>query len=321
MLSRRIGLCRIDREALLEFKFHTLDVFTQERFGGNPLAVVHGADDLSTEAMQTIAAEFNLSETVFVMKAEQPAHSAKVRIFTPKSELPFAGHPTVGTAVLLAELRATEAGGGRDALVMLEENIGLVRAGVRIGTAPGLVSFAEFDGPKIPVMETSLPDRADIAAAVGLIPGEIGFANHQPTIFDAGARILFVPVGSRAVLAKAGPNLSQWSRALGVHSDIQAYVYCNQPEQGDAHYRARMFAPSLGILEDPATGGAAAAFAGVVKHFDDLRDGMHKRHIEQGYEMGRPSQIELSLEVAGGKLTGFRIGGYAVRVSEGTITV
>lgn len=305
----------------MELEFHTLDVFTRQRFGGNPLAVVHGADALSTETMQTIAAEFNLSETVFVLKPGQAAHSARVRIFTPKAELPFAGHPTVGTAVLLAEMRAADVGSGRDALVTLEENVGLVRAGVRIGDGQGRPSFAEFDGPKIPVMETDLPDRADIAAAVGLISGEIGFSNHRPTIFDAGARIMFVPVGSREILAKAGPNLSQWASALGVHSNVEAYLYCNQPEQTDAHYRARMFAPNHGILEDPATGAAAAAFAGVVKHFDDLRDGMHKRHIEQGYEMGRPSQIELSLEVEGGKLTGLRIGGYAVRVSEGVLTV
>lgn len=305
----------------MELKFHTLDVFTRERFGGNPLAVVHGADDLSTELMQTIAAEFNLSETVFVMKPERPAHSAKVRIFTPKAELPFAGHPTVGTAVLLAEERSIETGGGRDALVILEEQVGLVRAGVRIAATPGEASFAEFDGPKIPVMEDAAPDKADIAAAVGLIPGEIGYSNHRPAIFDAGVRILCVPVGSREALAKAAPNLSHWNSALGEFARVEAYFYCNQPEHADAHFRARMFAPHHGIMEDPATGAAAAAFAGVVQHFDRLPDGSHKRHIEQGYEMGRPSEIELSLEVEGGKLTGLRIGGYAVRVSKGVLTL
>ncbi len=305
----------------MELKFHTLDVFTRERFGGNPLAVVHGADDLTGDMMQMIAAEFNLSETVFVLKPERPAHSAKVRIFTPKAELPFAGHPTVGTAVLLAEERAIETGGGRDALVMLEEQIGLVRAGVRIGSGGSEASFAEFDGPKVPILEANAPDKADIAAAVGLIPGEIGYANHYPAIFDAGVRILCVPVGSRQVLAKAAPNLSHWNRALGEWAGVETYLYCNQPEQSDAHFRARMFAPHHGIMEDPATGAAAAAFAGAVQYFDHLPDGAHKRHIEQGYEMGRPSQIELSLEVAGGKLTGFRIGGYAVRVSQGVLTL
>lgn len=305
----------------MELKFHTLDVFTRTRFGGNPLAVVLDADELATEQMQTIAAEFNLSETVFVMKPERPAHSAKVRIFTPKAELPFAGHPTVGTAVLLAEERAKETGGARDALVILEEQVGSVRAGVRIAAGPGEASFAEFDGPKVPVLEDAAPQAADIAAAVGLIPGEIGYANHRPVIFNAGVRVLCVPVGSREVLAKAAPNLSHWNRVLGEFSGVEAYFYCNQPERTDAHYRARMFAPHHGIMEDPATGAAAAAFAGVVQMFDQLPDGSHKRQIEQGYEMGRPSEIELSLEVTGGQLAGLRIGGYAVRVSSGVLTV
>jgi trans-2,3-dihydro-3-hydroxyanthranilate isomerase len=305
----------------MELKFHTLDVFTRNRFGGNPLAVVLGADALSGEQMQTIAAEFNLSETVFVLKAERPAHSAKVRIFTPKAELPFAGHPTVGTAVLLAEERAVATGGGGDALVILEEQIGQVRAGVRIGPEPDKVSFAEFDAPKMPLRITEVPAKEDIAQAVGLIPSEVGFANHHPTIFDGGTRVLFVPVASRSALAKARPNLSRWQVALKDAGGVGVYVYCNQPEHVDAHYRARMFAPDHGILEDPATGSAAAAFAGVVQHFDRLPDGQHKRHIEQGYEMGRPSEIDLSLDVKGGKLAGVRIGGYAVRVSQGVLQV
>ena len=305
----------------MELKFHTLDVFTRSRFGGNPLAVVLGADGLSAEMMQTIAAEFNLSETVFVLKPEGPAHSARLRIFTPKAELPFAGHPTVGTAVLLGELRAVETGGGRDALVVLEEQVGVVRAGVRIAATPGEGSFAEFDGPKVPVMESRVPDTADIAMAVGLIPGEIGYSNHRPTIFDAGVRILCVPVGSRDVLAKAAPDMTHWNRLFDAISIKEGYFYCNQPGHAEAHYRARMFAPGHGVMEDPATGAAAAAFAGVVHHFDQLPDGLHKRHIEQGYEMGRPSQIELSLEVEGGALTGLRIGGHAVRVSEGVLTI
>lgn len=303
----------------MQLKFHTLDVFTKERFGGNPLAVVLGADDLTDAQMQTIAGEFNLSETVFVMGAERPAHSAKLRIFTPKAELPFAGHPTVGAAVLLAELRSAETGGGGDALVMLEEQVGLVRAGVKISEDGA--SFAEFDGPKVPVRVDEVPEREDIAQALGLIPGEIGFSNHRPAIFDGGARFLFVPVASRDALAKAFPNMAHWKSALKGAAGVGVFVYCNQPDHNKAHYRARMFAPGHGIMEDPATGGAAAGFAGVVQHFDGLPDGQHKRHIEQGYEMGRPSQIQLSLEVEGGALTGLRIGGYAVRVSEGLLTI
>ncbi len=302
----------------MELQFHTLNVFTRERFGGNPLAVVLGADALDTPTMQKIAAEFNLSETVFVTKPDNGAHSAKLRIFTPKAELEFAGHPTVGTAVLLAELRASQVGTGGSALITLEENVGLVRVGVRVA-APGAVSFGEFDGPVIPFEAGTAPSRDDIASALGLIPSEIGYANHRPVIFDGGSRFLFVPVASAEVLAGSAVNLGLWRGALREAGGVGAYLYCNQPGHAAAHFRARLFAPAHGIMEDPATGSAAAAFAGVIHQFDGLRDGAHKRLIEQGYEMGRPSQIDLSIEVERGALTGLRIGGYALRTTSGAL--
>ncbi len=302
----------------MELRFHTLDVFTQNRFGGNPLAVVHEADGLDTAQMQKIAAEFNLSETVFLLKPQRDAHSARVRIFTPKSEMQFAGHPTVGTAVLLSEERMRSAGGGQDALVTLEMGIGIVRVGVKTA-AEGGVSYAEFDGPKVPERIENIPSKEAIAVAVGLIPGEIGFSNHRPSVFDGGNRFLFVPVGSRAILAKARPSQVHWHDQLA--SDIGAFVYCAEPEHRGAHYRARMFAPLHGVAEDPATGSAAAAFAGVVYHFDTLPEGTHRRRVEQGYEMGRPSEIDVIINVEQGRLDGVRIGGYAVRVSEGVLTV
>jgi len=302
----------------MELRFQTLDVFTQNRFGGNPLAVVHEADGLDAAQMQKIAAEFNLSETVFLLKPQRDAHSARVRIFTPKSEMQFAGHPTVGTAVLLAEERMRSGGGGQDALVTLEMGIGVVRVGVNTAGEGG-ASYAEFDGPKVPVRVDNIPSKEAIAVAVGLIPGEIGFSNHRATIFDGGNRFLFVPVGSREILAKARPSAVHWYDQLA--SDIGAFVYCAEPQHRGAHYRARMFAPLHGVAEDPATGSAAAAFAGVVYHFDTLPEGTHRRRVEQGYEMGRPSEIDVIINVEQGRLDGVRIGGYAVRVSEGVLTV
>ena len=154
----------------MELDFHTLDVFTDRRFAGNPLAVVHGADGLDTAAMQTIAREFNLSESVFVMKPDNPAHSAKIRIFTPAMELPFAGHPTVGTAVLLAELRVGGEARDMDSLVVLEEKIGVVRVGVKL--RKNEAAFAEFDAPKLPENSGPAPDVQLLAPAVGLEPSE-----------------------------------------------------------------------------------------------------------------------------------------------------
>jgi trans-2,3-dihydro-3-hydroxyanthranilate isomerase len=303
----------------MELEFHTLDVFTDRRFAGNPLAVIHGADGLDTAAMQTIAREFNLSESVFVMKPDNPAHSAKIRIFTPAMELPFAGHPTVGTAVLLAELRAGEQAGDMDSLVVLEEKIGTVRVGVKLHA--GKAAFAEFDAPKLPENAGPAPDAQLLAPALGLEPSEIGFANHRPTHYSAGVPFTFLPVASLAVLARAEINPGRWATAFGSSKTGKMSIYCRETIASSSAFHARVFAPAAGVAEDPATGSAAAAFAGVVHRFDGLRDGSHRQVIEQGFEMGRPSHIALGMEVVGGKLTTVRIGGSAVLVSAGKMRV
>jgi trans-2,3-dihydro-3-hydroxyanthranilate isomerase len=299
----------------MRLKFHTLDVFTSTRFGGNPLAVVLDADGLETGAMQAIAREFNLSETVFVATPSNPAHSARVRIFTPGGEIPFAGHPTIGTAVLLAGLRAPALGGGRNAIIALEQQIGVVRVGVRI--AADREPFAEFDAPKLPEDLGSVPAVEDIAAAVGLIPSEIGFENHRPTRFTAGLPYNFVPVRSLAAIRRARVAGSRWTQAFGPTG--AAYLYCRETEQNAAHFHARMFDPGHGIPEDPATGSAAAAFAGAIARFDEPPGGEHRYGIEQGFEMQRPSRIQLSIVMNDGALQTVRIGGHAVRVADGEL--
>jgi trans-2,3-dihydro-3-hydroxyanthranilate isomerase len=294
--------------------YYVLDVFTTERFGGNPLGVVLDADGLDGPRMQTLAREFNLSETVFVLKPSNPAHTARVRIFTPAAELPFAGHPTVGTAALLAELRSPAAQGDNEALIVLEEEIGLVRVGVRL--RQGGPPYAAFDAPRPPEEVGTLPGPDRLAAAVGLIPAEIGFENHRPTRYSAGNTFAFVPVASLEAMAKARVSTMHWEKAI---EGTGAFLYCRQTVHTTSAFHARMFAPQHGIVEDPATGSAAAAFAGVVHRFDELQNGAHKRTIEQGFEMGRPSLIDLSITVAGGRLETVRIGGHAVRVASGRI--
>jgi trans-2,3-dihydro-3-hydroxyanthranilate isomerase len=302
----------------MQLQFHILDVFTDTRFAGNPLAVVHDADALDGARMQAIAREFNLSETVFVLKPQQARHTARVRIFTPAKELPFAGHPTVGTAALLAGLKATTADHS-DSLVVLEEEVGIVRVGVRL--RPGQAPYAEFDAPKLPEDAGPPPPADQLAAALGLIQAEIGFENHRPTKYTAGNAFVFVPVASLEAIAKAQVAPQHWSPVMRQQGHTGAFPYCRQTVHTTSAFHARMFAPDAGVAEDPATGSAAAAFAGVVHRFDALPDGVHKRAIEQGYEMGRPSLIELSLQIAGGKLDTVRIGGHAVRVAEGRIEI
>lgn len=298
-------------------EFHTLDVFTSTLFAGNPLAVVPDGAGLDTEQMQRIAREFNLSETVFVLPPENPAHSAKVRIFTPGQELPFAGHPTVGTAILLATQKFGEVEREQDALIVLEENIGAVRVAVRV--KPGEAPFAEFDLPALPREAGPVPPNDKIAPALGIAPNEIGFENHVPVRYSAGVGFTFVPVRNLDVLARATPVTQHWSTAFGEGDHPNAFVYCRQTIHRDATFHARMFAPMMGIPEDPATGGAAAAFTGVIVRFDSPPKGLHSGIIEQGYEMGRASDMYYELEVNGGDLTKVRIGGHAVKVSEGTI--
>jgi trans-2,3-dihydro-3-hydroxyanthranilate isomerase len=239
-----------------------------------------------------------------------------VRIFTSKAELPFAGHPTVGTAVLLAELR-TQLANGSDAIVVLEQPVGIVRVGVRL--RQGAASFAEFDSPKTPESVGVVPPADRLAAALGLILAEIGFENHKPTRYSAGNAFIFVPIASLEAIGKAGVASGHWNAAT--QGNVGMFLYCRQTVHTTSSFHARMFAPHNGIAEDPATGSAAAAFAGVVHRFDALPDGSHKRIIEQGFEMGRPSLMELSIDIEGGKLGTVRIGGHAVRVAEGRIEV
>lgn len=296
-------------------RYRIYDVFTERPLAGNPVAVLLDCDGLTGERMQAIAREFNLSETVFVLAADNPAHSARLRIFTPAAELPFAGHPTVGAAVCLAAERFGEGAGRQDAVIVLEEGVGPVRCGVRLN---GTAGFAEFDCPRLPHRMGPAADRDIVAAALGLTPGEIGFENHVPSVWSAGVPYHFVPVRDRAVLAAAMPVRSAWPGAFG---NDGAYLYTRETEGHDHAFRARMFAPMLGIEEDAATGSAAAAFAGPVHHFDGLTEGVHPAIIEQGYEMGRPSLVRLETTVAGGGVANVRIGGKAVRVAVGTLTI
>jgi trans-2,3-dihydro-3-hydroxyanthranilate isomerase len=265
--------------------YHTLDVFTDAPFAGNPLAVVLDAEGLDDARMQQIAREFNLPETVFVVAPRDPVNSAALRIFTPARELPFAGHPTVGAAALLAHLRAPQLLAAQDHL------------------------------PRLPQSAGAAPSAAELAERLGLEAADIGFGAHRPSAYGAGVDFLFVPIAGAAAIAKASPDRAHW----GADGGPGVYLYTRETTRDGAAYHARMFASGWGIREDPATGAAASAFAGVVMEFDQPADGEHVVVIEQGVEMGRPSMIGLGLEVEGGALKSASIGGSAVLIAEGTI--
>lgn len=293
------------------------DVFTDTKLAGNPLAVVFDGDGLDEETMQRIAAEMNLSETVFLSAPESPGHAARVRIFTPARELPFAGHPTVGAAIALAE---REHGGDTlDLVSVLEENVGPVRCAVKLRA--GKAGFAEFDLPRKSA-EIAMPlDRQGLADALGLSIREIGFENHVPSIWSAGVPFLMIPVHDLKAAAKVDFDTGLWERTAPFCEGrlTSAYVYCRGGVNHQAKFHARMFSPDMGISEDPATGAAVAALSGAIRHFDALPDGHHAMIIEQGVEMGRPSFIHLHVDVEAQDIAGARIGGQAVRLAGGTL--
>jgi trans-2,3-dihydro-3-hydroxyanthranilate isomerase len=294
--------------------FVTLDVFTDTALAGNPLAVVLDAEGLDTAGMQAIAAEFNLSETVFVLPPEASRHRARLRIFTPVAELPFAGHPTLGTAVLLA-LRDHRAG-LTDALAFgLEAELGTLACVVEPGEGRGT---GRFKMPVLPEFLGEGPEAEPLAAALGLEPAEIGFGRHAPSRHGAGPRFLFVPLVNREALDRARVSLAALDD-LGPPAAL--YCYAPDPDGLGHHYQARMFAPHLGMGEDPATGSAAAAFAGVMMQFEPMGDGTHDIVLRQGLAMGRPSTIGVQLCINAGALRSVEISGGAVLVSEGTLFV
>jgi len=279
--------------------FFVYDVFTDRAFSGNPLAVVMGADALSGSQMQRIARQFNLSETIFVMQPADPAHRARVRIFLPLAEIPFAGHPTVGCALHLS--------GGQDGDLVLEEQAGLVPVAIADGVA-------EFAAPVLPEVGADVADT-DVAAALGLSVAQIGFWAHKPMIAHAGPAFIFVPLRDLDALAQARP--------AGVAFDVLTHafpkVYAYAPE--GSGFRARMFAPANGIPEDPATGSASATLAAPLLAAGALPEGETRLTLRQGVEMGRPSRIGLRVTVQGGKLVAVHVSGRAIRVAEGRITI
>ncbi|MCJ2080711.1 PhzF family phenazine biosynthesis protein [Methylobacterium sp. J-090] len=294
-------------------RFVTLDVFTDTMLAGNPLAVVLDCDGLDGAAMQAIAGEFNLSETVFVLPPDNPRHRARLRIFTPRAELPFAGHPTLGAAVLLA-LQDSHAGLTDAVAFGLEEGIGTLPCVVEPGDGRGQ---ARFRMPVLPEFAGDGPAPEALAASLGLAPGAIGFGRHVPSRHSLGPCFLFVPVASPEILANAVLDPAAFAR-LG--APVALYLYSPDPD-GVRHFHARMFAPHLGVPEDPATGSAAAAFAGVMMQFEPLGEGTHDLVLNQGAAMGRPSEIRVQLGIEAGVLRAIEVGGAAIIVSEGHLHV
>jgi trans-2,3-dihydro-3-hydroxyanthranilate isomerase len=293
----------------MKLNYLLLDVFTRQPLGGNPLPVVLKADGLLDDQMQSIAREFGQSETVFLTRPRHERHTSGVRIFTPELELPFAGHPTIGSAVVLALQQRLSA-------VRIEELVGMITC--IIEKVDRRTAHARFALPKLPEEAGKPPDKHAIAMALGINAEDVGCPGYQPAVFTAGVLFYLLPVRNALVLKSLKPNFANWTETfpLGHHS-----VYCFTPaaEEKDVDIAARMFSPGIGRVEDPGTGSAAAALIGLLARNASFDDGQSEIRVRQGVEMGRPSRLSIQFKKEAGVLTHGGIGGDAVIVGEGAL--
>jgi trans-2,3-dihydro-3-hydroxyanthranilate isomerase len=304
----------------LELPFHTLDVFTDRTFGGNPLGVFPEATHLPTESMQRIAREMNLSETVFLGPPESSECTARIRIFTPGVEVPFAGHPTVGTAIFLAGLAHGSDGGEPSTVtIVLEENVGPVPVEVRI--EGGVPVFARFTTALLPEHRPSPHPAAELAAMLGLAEDEVCPPGLPAEMVSCGLPYHVIPVTSVDAVRRATLDTARWRASLADSWAHHVYVVSTEAEGEGVDVRVRMFAPGSGVPEDPATGSAAAALGGYLAKVDGRRDGHLSWTVEQGLEIGRPSRLHVEADRADGATTAVRVGGNAVLVSSGIMRV
>lgn len=307
----------------MPYRYYTADVFTDRMFGGNQLAVFPDAAGISEDQMMSITREFNFSETVFVLAPENPRHTRRIRIFTPGKELPFAGHPTVGTAFVLAATGELAFAGGEERIVF-EEGVGPVT--VLIRGEPGKPTFTRLTAARMPEPSESPVSAADLARLLGLEKGMVMDGKLRPQIFSAGIPFLFVPIISADALGKSRVQPDVWDAIAKSVEIPELYLVTQESWATDRStgpvspglVRARMYAPHLGIPEDPATGGAVAALSGYLTSRVDPGDSPLHWTVLQGVEMGRPSKIELEVERRGGEITAVHVGGESVLVSSGT---
>jgi trans-2,3-dihydro-3-hydroxyanthranilate isomerase len=294
----------------MKYTFHIVDVFSSTAFGGNPLAILPDATGISTDGMQKIAREFNFPESTFVLPKNDP-HTYRVRIFTPRAELDFAGHPTIGTAcALVMKQRVQTADPIR---LMLEENIGPVRVDVarRNGGYHGTLTLSgKIDAP------AGAPAPADLAAVLSLEPAEVS----QSFFAGVGLPFCFAQLKSNEAVDRAAINRAAWTATLARAWSPHLFFFAGDLRDGGELY-ARMCAPALGVEEDPATGSACAALVGAMASKPDFGGTAYHLSIEQGVSMGRRSEIEAEARKGGGVVTSVSVSGATAYIASGEIEV
>jgi trans-2,3-dihydro-3-hydroxyanthranilate isomerase len=304
----------------MKARYLTLDVFTDRPFGGNQLAVLPDAAGIPERHLLDIAREFNFSETTFVFPPADSRNTRRVRIFTPGGEIPFAGHPTVGTAHALAAIGDIALPGG-EARVLFEEGVGIVPVTVRAGS-DGRPAFAQLTTAIVPQpLEPPRPEPPVLAATLSLRTEDLVLGDWAPVPVTSGIPFLFVPVRSRDAVRRARVRMDLWDSWLRGSPSSEIMVFAMDAEHAGHDVRARVFVPGLNIPEDPATGSACASLGRYLADRDPRRDGTLRWTVEQGFEMGRPSLIEVEVEKEAGAVTTVRVGGASVMMGEGELNV
>ena len=299
----------------MKVPFQTVDVFTDRQFGGNPVAVIPDARGLSDAQMQAIANEFNLAETTFVLPPDHPVSTARVRIFTPRAEMPFAGHPNVGTAFVLAHQDAVCDASFDRLNMVFEELAGLVR--MRIDSVDGRVTGASLAAPQQFRVVRNF-DVAMIAQACSLDPSDIEVRRHPPCLASCGAQFVIAEVRDRAALRRAQQRMDVFLSHVPRDEVTGIHLYVEDAAEG-ADYQSRMFAPLHGVYEDPATGSANVALVGLLAHLRPESSLRLEVAIGQGVDLGRPSLLRAVAEKADGIVAETFIGGNCKPVMSGWI--
>ncbi len=306
----------------MDYKFFTCDVFTDKLHGGNPLAVLPDARGLTDDQMAAITREFNYSETTFVFPPADPKNTRRVRIFTPGKELQFAGHPTIGTSHVLVAAGLIPVTGD-ETRIILEEGVGPVPVSIR--SKDGVPYFAQLTAAKLPEVGDPPPSTKALAEILSLEPSDIVADDlMEPEAVSCGTPFLFIPVRTPDVLRRIKLDNKKWEETLASYWAPEMFVFSADKWPGifeGGNIRARMFAPGVGVAEDPATGSACAALAGFLGFRSEQRAGTLKWSVDQGVEMGRPSRLELEVDLAGGQVKAIRVGGSTVLASTGVLHI
>lgn len=293
----------------MRYSYHIVDVFTSSPFGGNQLAVLPDASGISSEGMQKIAREFNFAETTFVLPKSDPGSTCRVRIFTPKAEVDFAGHPTIGTACAL--VMNTQVESSDPARLVLEENVGPVTVDVSLRDG---VFYGELTLSGTVETPSGAPSPADLAAVLSLEPVEV----KQIFFAGVGLPFCFAQLVSKEAVDRAAIDRGAWQRKLSGAWSANVFFFAGDLKDG-GELHARMSAPALGIEEDPATGSACAALVGVLASKSQFEGDTYRLSIRQGVAMGRRSDIAAVARKSGGAVTSVSVGGATTYVASGQI--